>query len=251
LNREESLLWKIGPFVLQVQRREQEWLVKHLTQDSADTQEETWSLEKNPAPNDEGAEIKRYVFNHTEESLSVVPRLADRAVVVKTAMPLHIIAKQQIDMYVSTPLWFSLRVHSSHIEIEEQPIIRPSDTWFGSSTMKGELCYASTTRGHLYLDELPRRPHRAITPIKINNQTNKPLFLTQLSLPTPYLSLFDTVDGGLWTETVTLLNDGNDLVKVSFSERPPQQHQHAQKIVKARQEKEKSILTHTFSTLFK
>lgn len=248
---EDSFLWTIGPFSLQVRRREKEWLIWHRQQAFDGTDETSWSLEKNACVNDAEGEIRRYVFSHTEEGLLVSPRLADRSVVVKTVKPLHIQAGQQIDIYVSTPLWFSVCVHSGGIDLQEIPIIRPSDTWFGPSTMTGELCYASSTHGRLYLADLPLRPHRAISPVKIKNQTDKPLLLTHLSLPTPYLSLFDTDGGGLWTEAVTLLNDDDsDLAKVSFADNPLQPYASARKIVKARQKKETNMLLHTFSTLF-
>lgn len=251
LSLEDSLLWTIGPFSLQILRREKEWLIWHLQQNIDEPKEDTWSLKKNACMNNEEGEIKRYVFSHTEESLLVMPRLADRPVVVKAIKPLHILAGQQVDMYVSTPLWFSARVHSSGTELQEIPIVRPSDTWFGPSTMKGELCYASTTHGRLYLTDLPLWPHRAISSVKIKNQTNKPLLLTQLSLPTQYLSLFDTEGGGLWTEAITLLNDDDsNLAKVSFTDSPPLPHASARKIVTARQKKESNMLLYTFSTLF-
>ena len=135
--------------------------------------------------------------------------------------------------------------------MQEVPIVRPSDTWFGPSTLSGELCYASTTQGRLYLSDLPQRPHRAISPVRIKNQAEKPLLLTQFSLPTPYLSLFDTEDGGLWTEAVTLLNDDDtDMAKVSFSESPPAPYAKAKKITKAREKKDRNMLLNTFSTLF-
>lgn len=251
LSLEESLLWTIGPFSLQILRREKEWLIWHRQQTLAGTDEETWSLTKNACMNNEEGEIKRYVFSRTEEGLHVSPCLADRPVIIKAVKPLHIQAGQQVDIYVSSPLWFSACVHSECTEIQEIPIIRPSDTWFGPSTMKGELCYASTTHGRLYLTDLPLRPHRAISPVKIKNQTDKPLLLTHLSLPTPYLSLFDTEGGGLWTEAITLLNDDDsDLAKVSFANGPPLPHASARKIVKARQKKESNMLLYTFSTLF-
>lgn len=251
LSLEDSLLWTIGPFSIQILRREKEWLIWHRQQNIDETEEDTWSLEKNACMNNEEGEIKRYVFSRTEENLLVMPRLADRPVVVKAVKPLHILAEQQVDMYVSTPLWFSASVHSRGTELQEIPIVRPSDTWFGPSTMKGELCYASTTHGRLSLTDLPLRLHRAISPVKIKNQTDKPLLLTQLSLPTPYLSLFDTAGGGLWTESITLLNDDDsDLAKVSFADSPPLLHASAKKIVKARQKKESNMLLHTFSTLF-
>ncbi|SHJ70273.1 hypothetical protein SAMN02745165_02969 [Malonomonas rubra DSM 5091] len=251
LSVNESLRWTIGHFSLQVLHREKEWLIWHKTTTDTLADDALWQIEKNQELNLDEGDVQRHVFSNTENLFSISPKLADRPVVVKTAKPLHIQTKQQIDLYVSLPLWFAVSAHKSKIDLQEVPIIRPSDTWFGASTRSGELSYASTTQGRLYLSDLPQRPHRAISQVKIKNQADKPLLLTQFSLPAPYLSLFDTGHGGLWTEAITLLNDDDtDMAKVSFSEAPPSPYAKAKKITKAREKKDRSMLLNTFSTLF-
>nr|WP_320050054.1 hypothetical protein [uncultured Desulfuromonas sp.] len=243
--------WSIGHFSIQILRREKEWLVWHQKTSDGIPDNEHWTIEKNQEINLEKGDVQRHIFSNTETNFYITPKLADRPVIVKTAQPLNIQAKQQVDIYVSTPLWFTIDVHKARIGIQEVPIIRPSDTWFGSSTRSGDLCYASTTQGRLYLKDLPQRPHRAISQVRIKNQADKPLLLTQFSLPAPYLSLFDTGEGGLWTEAITLLNDDDtEMAKVSFSEAPPAPYAKAKKISKAREKKERNMLLNTFSTLF-
>ena len=84
---------------------------------------------------------------------------------------------------------------------------RPSDTWFGPSTLEGELCYESKTAVRFNLDNVPRRPHRAISVVRIRNRTDTQLSLERLKIPLPNLSLFGTEDGQLWTESITLERD--------------------------------------------
>jgi len=247
----ESLCWMIGAFSLHITHREKEWLICHQKASDTISDEDVWQIEKNCELSPQDGDVQRHVFSNTEAQFAVYPKLADRPVIVKTAKPLHIQTKQQVDIYVSTPLWFAVSVHKARIDLQEVPIVRPSDTWFGSSTLSGELCYASTTQGRLYLSDLPQRPHRAISPVRIKNQAEKPLLLTQFSLPTPYLSLFDTGQGGLWTEAVTLLNDDDtDMAKVSFADSPLAPHSKAKKVTKAREKKDRNMLLNTFSTLF-
>ncbi len=246
-----SLEWQIGAFSLQVLRREKEWLILHRQLSDSDLGEEVWKIETDISLDFEEDDLKRHIFSGTTERLKILPKLADRPVVVNAAKPLHIQPGQQIDIFVSTPLWYSVQVDPSDTELQELPIVRPSDTWFGPSTMRGELCYSSTTQGRLYLEDLPPRPHRAISPIKIKNYAAKVLVLNQLSLPVPFLSLFDTAKHGLWTEAITLLNeDETDLAKVTFADSPPTPFKSAKKISKAREKKEKNMILHTFSTLF-
>jgi hypothetical protein len=246
-----SLTWSIGPFTLQILRREKEWLIWHENATDNVTDQDSWTIEKNRDLDAETGDIQRHVFSSTTEQLWISPKLADRSIVIKTVKPLHIQSRQQIDIYVSTPIWFGVSVHDTKTELHEIPIARPSDTWFGPSTQVGELCYASTTQARLYLTELPQRPHRAISQVSIQNQSEKPLLLSQISLPTPYLSLFDTGQGGLWTEAITLSNDDHsDLAKVTFSESPRHPYAHTKKITPAREKKDRNMLLNSFSTLF-
>ncbi len=171
---EESLLWSIGSFNLYLLRCEKEWRVRHRQNAAEGLKEEVWSVKDNIDIDSEEGEVKRYIFSHTEDQLNILPRLADRPVVVNALTPLYVQPGQQVEMYVSTPLWFSMNVHADQSELLDLPIIRPSDTWFGPSTLKGQLCYASATHGHLSLDDLQSRPHRAMTLITIKIKPTYP-----------------------------------------------------------------------------
>ncbi|MCW8859365.1 MAG: hypothetical protein OQK50_01720 [Deltaproteobacteria bacterium] len=246
-----NLRWTIGPFSLHVCRREKEWRLWHYREDQENESEEIWSIDEGVCLETAKGEVQRNIFTQTDENLAVMPLLADRSVVVKTRTPLQIEAGQQVNLFVSTPLWVAIHVGTEKVAIQEIPIILPSDTWFGPSTMEGELCYSSTTQGRLYLQDLPTRPHRAISPVLIENQTSKPLLLNQLSLPVPYLSLFDSGEWGLWTEAITLLNaDETELAKVSVAEAPPAPYENSPKIAGPRKKADKHMLLRTFSALF-
>jgi hypothetical protein len=81
---------------------------------------------------------------------------------------------------------------------------RLSDTWFGPSTREGELCYAARTHARNHLEQVPRRPHRAVTPVKVRNEAATLLPIEKLSLPVPMLSVYGDPQGGLWSEEVHL-----------------------------------------------
>jgi len=247
-----SAFWKIGPLSLQLTRREKEWQVAHLEEIQTKENEELWSFEDNYSKEIEQGKTHRHLFTQTEEDVSVMPRLPDRPVVVKTAKPFNIHPGQQAEIYVSIPLWLGVCVGVDNLQIQELPIVRPSDTWFGPSTMEGDLCYSSTTQGRLTLIELPTRPHRATSSVLIKNDMDKALTLEQFSLPAPYLSLFSTNEGGLWTETITLLNDDeSDLAKVSVSDAPPQSNRNPTRVAEPRIKANKNMLLRTFSGLFR
>lgn len=247
-----SAFWKIGPLSLKLMRGDKEWQVTHLEEIPTKENEEFWSFEDNYSEEIDNGETHRHFFTQTEENLTVMPRLPDRPVVVKTVKPFYIHPGQQTEIYVSIPLWLSVCVGVDNLQIQELPIVRPSDTWFGPTTMEGDLSYSSTTQGRLTLLELPTRPHRATSSVLIKNDTDKTLTLEQFSLPAQYLSLFSTNKGGLWTEAITLLNDDeSDLAKVSVSENPPKQNNNPTRIAEPRLMAHKNMLLRTFSVLFR
>jgi hypothetical protein len=124
-------------------------------------------------------------------------------------MPLHVPAGQETTLFVSTPLWLQLQVHEPLVYLSELPIVRPSDTWFGPSTMEGEICYASQTLGRLSLKNFPHLPHRAVTPVSIHNNTEESFQLERLNLAVPHLSLYSAAGKELWTEAVSMVREAD------------------------------------------
>ncbi len=243
--------WSIGPLLFAVRRREKEWQVYHHSGDWPDDTPSAWTIT-------EGEDIvccdgafQRHVFADTSGELVIEPLLADRSVVIKSTVPILIPAGEQISFYVSTPLWLQAKLPLRKHVLLDVATIRLSDTWFGPSTMEGELCYATTTSGRLYLDDLPVRAHRAITPVKIKNSGEKPLKLEKLSLPVPFLSLFDTSVHGLWTEEIALYHDERkDITDIVVGGHPPEPYNAARRISGPRKTAEKSMLHKTFGALF-
>ena len=148
--------------------------------------------------------VSRFVGEPTSDILTVKPALADRPVVSRPYTPFVVIAGEAGTIFVSTPLWFTVLVRQPAILLFETPTLRPSDTWFGPSTIDGEACYSSRTYGRLNLENIPIPSYRAITRIQVRNVSNGPLKVERISLPVPYLSLFANEAGDLWTETVTM-----------------------------------------------
>lgn len=150
------------------------------------------------------ATVDRFPFHRTDGSVTVFPALADRPVVVRPETPLHLLSSEAARLYVSTPLWVGIDVGEDARKLHEIPSYRPSDTWFGPSTREGELCYATRTNGRLNLEMLPRRLHRAITPLHVRNRSSEAMLLERLQLPVQYLSLYQGENSYLWTQAVTV-----------------------------------------------
>jgi hypothetical protein len=242
---------RIGPLSLALERREQEWRLYHQEETDADQAlvDEAFTLSSGLEQRFTTSE--RFVFRKTTSFLELVPALADRPVVTRPLVPLTLPGGEETTIYVSSPLWVQINLNAAGNMVREIPIQRASDTWFGPSTREGELCYASQTRSFLSLDEVPQQSHRAITPIRIQNNADTPLLLERVSLPVPYLSLFVTDDGWLWTESVTLVRESDgDMASLQINKGELMPKPHLRPIASPREEMNKGVLVRAFSGLF-
>ena len=193
---------QVGPLTLWLQRMENEWRVAHLPADDLDASTETLRTDLE-VPQDllKLEHVQRFAVAGKGGEISLTPALADRPVVARPEKPFCLPAGTEAVVYVSSPLWVVLST-AQDLKLMELPIVRPSDTWLGPSTREGELCYASRTFLRLSQDNVPRRPHRATSMVRILNHADTPLPLHALKLPAPHLSLYRAA-GGVWTQDIT------------------------------------------------
>lgn len=249
--------WKIGPCTLWVVHTESDWQVYY--RQSADALED--GLEHVlPLASEEldgllGGQLEditaaRFSFRRAGHSLRLEPVLADRPVVARPEMPLYVPPGEEVTLFVSSPLWIRLVLEEENHFLHEVPSIRPSDTWFGPSTMEGELCYAIRTAGRLRLEAVQRRPHRAVTSLRIVNQGTTVLAFERVQIPARYLTLYRDEENLLWTEAATLVRrEGEAGASVRIEKGAPRQARHARKVQEPRQVLKKNLVTSTFSAL--
>lgn len=211
----EIKVWTIGDRRIVVQRLAKEWLVWN---------EET-PLESNATIAVKGLKtsntlgehpFSRHLFTQTDDYLDISLSLADRPIVARPSSKLNIPPGQQVELYVSTPLWFVAKQKGGNFPIVDIPFWRPSDSWFGISTMIGELCYAKYTEAKVDLSLLKRRPHRAITPVMIKNEHDEPLLIERISLPAPFLGLYADSQHQFWSDKIEITHH-SDTEKAGLS----------------------------------
>lgn len=200
------LLVEAGDLSLAVTRLRYEWLLNY-----------SWTVKGNagaftcrflePCAKAEGA-LDRIAMATPGADLTLSPRVADRPVVVRPYAPLILPANTTITLYVSHPLWvcagFANRAE------RELPLQQLSDTWMGAPTGEGELCYGSHTHARLDQAQLLNLPYRAMTHIKIDNRNRQNFTLERLSIPAPYLSLYEGCNQ-LHTEPITIVMEPDSL----------------------------------------
>ncbi|WP_317930273.1 hypothetical protein [Halioxenophilus sp. WMMB6] len=200
----QALLVAMGDLTLTIQRRPHEWQLRYAWQKQGalgDFRSE-WVGEESLL--DESAPTSRIALDRMTADVTLLPRLADRPVVVRPISPLTLAGQSKITLYVSTPVWLEV-VLSERIS-EELPVQQLSDTWMGGVTGNGELCYGSHTHARLDASQLLNLPYRVLTPVEIHNKSSESRKLERLSLPCPYLSVFST-RGLLATEPLTITMD--------------------------------------------
>jgi hypothetical protein len=196
----------------------------------------------------DAVDVTRHSFRETEPGIALEPALADRPVVSRPEYPLYVPSGETVTLYLSTALWIRVTLPASGRQLQEVPSFRMSDTWFGPSTVKGTLCYATRTAGRLRRENLPRRRHRALTPLRVENRAADALALERVQLPAPHLALYETPDGALWTQAVEMTHTGETTgADVQVQDETPQEVADGTRIQDPRETADKRLFTSTFS----
>lgn len=245
--------WRIGALELFVIRKEGGWQVQAIEHRMDDDEIPALDIGREVAwmPDTTRAEVVHYKLPDQSDLLTLVPRLADRPVVSRPRMPFNVGPGASVTVYVGTPLWVELRAGEAEVLLCELPLMRPPQTWFGASTYEGELCYAARTRCRTHAEEVPVRPWRAITPLKLENRAKDGWLLDRLALPVPQLPLFAAADGRIWTSSLSTTRDAEgELGDIRIGSSAPNEPGPWTELGKPRQAGSTSILGRFYGKLF-
>ncbi len=206
---QKAQAWQLGSLLLRLSRGEHEWRLEYHRSNAENDADQEWKmLQDTQFAMPASAQIERYMFVQTHGELRLMPRLADRSVVIKPVAPIYIPAGQKGILYISTPLWLAGYVKHLKNPFFELPIIQPKDTWFGSNTRMGEIGYATTVDGRTDLNLLEPHAFRAVTPIEVINDSDHQFRFERMNIPVPALPLFYSKSTGrLWTSKIRVNYD--------------------------------------------
>lgn len=252
----ERRRWIIGPLRLRIAHLAGEWRVTHRS--GTDPLEGTVLVAEPDPPTegeganaDEGHEVLRFARSGGGSEITLRPALADRPIVSHPAEPFFVLPGDETRLFVHTPLWIGLGIESPARDLCEFPILRPSDTWVGSTTGSGQIAYASRTHCRMQLEDLPFRPHRALTIVHVRNRSSDPLRLERITVSVPNLSLYASREGRLWTDSITLTREADDpQIEIRIADRPPAEADVAQPLAPPRRPVEGNRLWDAFDSLF-
>ncbi len=203
--------WRIGPLSLYARPDDRNWHLAY--RQHSDALDDSLAIDV-PASSEPDPKIytySRYASEDSGSELELKPCLGDRPFIVSPEQPLYVLAGETSVLYVSTIVWVQVQIANDGGKVLlDIPTIRRSDTWFGSNTREGELCYATKTSARTNLQSLQPRPHRATTPVEIRNHGSGVLPVEQLRVPVTALSLYTDTDNRLWTDAVCFVREEGD-----------------------------------------
>ncbi len=198
--------WQLGSLRLRITRHAGEWLLCYHRPAVQPEDEQDWQVLPDDADLGLPLHQARYLFAQTGGSLALMPRLADRSVVVRPMRPIFIPAGQQGSLFVSTPLWVAGYPPQQREALFDLPVIRPNDTWFGADTQRGQIAYATPVFARTELVHLTPRAFRAVTPVHFRNASGIQHQLDRLNLPVPNLPLYySPSQGRFWTSQIEVI----------------------------------------------
>ncbi|MDH5476763.1 MAG: hypothetical protein OEY50_00340 [Nitrospinota bacterium] len=243
--------WKIGPIKLYIQMRANEWLFAFRREDVSADVKLGWNRTMNVDSIPRDCELERYAFKEAPRRIKLTPMLASKQVITRPTTPFHLMPGEQVTVYAGTPVWVKIETLEPKTKLTSISTRRLSDTWFGKSTTEGELCYSTKTKCRIRVEEAPISANRAVTPVRITNLSSDKLELKEISLPMPYLTLFKSSDGHLWTSPVSIIRDkvGNKIT-VGISKTPPKEVEHAELIAEAQKKEKSHVMKDVISAVF-
>lgn len=239
--------WRLGGFALWAERTSSEFRVA--VRRDAEPADAFAAAEPAAAVPDDAART-RYGVRDSVHRLLLTPATADRAVIVKSRDPFIVPPDGAVTVFVSSPVWVQIHLEGPRRLLQEEPVRRPSDTWFGPNTMSGDLGYAVRTSVRFDLANVPAEPHRVVSVARIRNHADTPLPLARLRLPLPYLSLFADAGGRLWTEAVSLdRHDDDDLAEIKLGKSAPREAGPCTRVAGPREDMTASPIIRSFAGL--
>lgn len=224
-NQDETKCWRIGDRFIAIKRSEREWTIWN--NESANEINKPVIVNKQKSRESfQDVSFERFMVCQTTDTVHVEPSLADRSIIVRPSKPLVVMPFEKIQLYVSTPIWMTISVPNIETPMSDIPFWRPSDSWFGPSTMSGDICYSKYTDAKVKQEDLEMRSHRASTMVTVTNDQEEPLIIQRLNLPVPSLKTYSNGNGHFWTDQISILQRTEHSKPVSHVKHSPPEDVH-------------------------
>jgi hypothetical protein len=139
----ETKCWRIDERLIAIRRILHEWTIWNKETES---ELQTPIVVNKPKPKEsfDNVDYRRYILGSTSEQIIIAPSLACRAMIATLNKPIVVLPGEEIKVFISTPLWMTILVPQRKVPVADILFWRPTDSWFGPSTMTGDLCYSKS-----------------------------------------------------------------------------------------------------------
>ena len=233
---------------LWVKRRPAEWQLASELNATADQAIADIAHLKAPAALPASLSPARFACRTAETpTLTLRLALADRHIVSRPAMRFRLLEKEQVDIFIGTPLW--LQLFDGDRLLCDLPTRVLKSTWFGPDTRTGRLCYATQTAARVLLDDILKRRTGVVTKVTVINRTDRLFIFDRVNIPIPSLTTYSDTNGTIWTEDIVVAHDRDEHATVQLSGTAPALAEGAKLITPARQPAPRSILVRAVEQL--
>jgi hypothetical protein len=239
----ENLCWDVGALCLHAHRMHADWSLAWKISDSP--AEDRTEVNRQPIPPD--LEAQRWVFSNPLATLSILPEMPDRPLVVRPREPICIPAKTSLSSYIHFPTQAGVAVMDGKHRI---PLIsiyteRLSNTWFGENT-SGELAYACRTPMARDAESPELLASHVLCPFRVRNASDSLLRLERVLLRMKPLAIY-LGQKRLWTNEVSVVFKGESVdVQIEYASTPPQEADGAILLTEAAEKPDRGFLRHAF-----
>jgi hypothetical protein len=246
----QHLCWDVGALCLHAQRSGSDWSLAWTISESPVTDR----AEINGTPVPLELESRRWVFPREYSSLSMLPEMPDRSLVVRPREPLGIPPGSTFRSLIHFPVHAGVAVldGKNRIPLVSIPTERLSNTWFGDTT-SGELAYACRTPMLREASDPTILTSHVLCPFRVHNASETMLQLERVLLRMKPLSIYQG-QNRLWTNEVSVVFKGESSdVQIEYTSKPPPDAVDPVLLTEAAEKPERGFLRHAFraSALFR
>jgi len=223
----EAAAWRLGPLALGIEHRAAEWRAGW----SRETASSSAAADGLPTADVHApiaavdlpatTDLARFATAAAESRLRVEPVLPDRAVVARPEQPFALLPGEQVALHVAVPVWVRLAL-ADGTSLVDVPTERLRQTWLGTTTAIGELCWVTPVPVRLVRERLPASPHLAQVEVTLTNRAEAPLLVERVSVPVIHLALWWHAERGLVTNAVAVERDADgSMARLRIAETMP------------------------------
>lgn len=187
LSAEQKLRFQFGPLDVHIKRCADEFNIGWMYDRVSETR---LTLDTDPGLSSDNIDWHRWIGGAAFDQIIFKPIMPDRPIVVRPEMAVSLLPKEKAMFFVGVPSFISVCAGTGEKQLCEIPTNILTNTWFGETTVAGELCYGLKTTAKRDDKKLLNHPFRIICPIRIINASKEILNIESLCLPVKHLGVY-------------------------------------------------------------